>query len=300
MPTYGRPEVAFQQASNIYSQISNLQSQNKISVKYIVSINGDKSYPVIKFSKVADTIIEQSFNMGASLNIVYGFISALKFDYDFLWIIGDDEPIPKDAVHKICQLIEKDSFDFLIGSLNKCSNLNLINSYQKLSSITGGTNSFISSTIYRCDLISKKDIDSALDFHFTNFPHLVIINRIIERADITKVICVPLFSICRMDLREPPIGGKTPRKAFGYGDSLVFFGKPLTLLGVETNTYKKRELLFWWAKNWHRVSMFKDKDDFRPKLLEVLSSEYFSLRLFIMLGRLPIWKLKNLLRPIKI
>jgi hypothetical protein len=44
-------------------------------------------------------------------------------------------------------------------------------------------------------LISKKDIDCALDFHFTNFPHLVIINRIIERANITKVICVPLFSI---------------------------------------------------------------------------------------------------------
>jgi hypothetical protein len=299
MPTYGRPEVAFQQASNIYSQISNLQSQNKISVKYIVSINGDKSYPVIKFSKVADTIIEQGFNMGASLNIVYGFISALKFDYDFLWIIGDDEPIPKDAIHRICQLIEKDNFDFLIGSLNKHGNLNLINSYQKLSSFTGGTNSFISSTIYRCDLISKKDIDRALDFNFTNFPHLVIINRIIERVSTTKIICVPLFSICRMDLREPPIDGRTPRKAFGYGDSLVFFGKPLTLLGVDTNSYKKRELLVWWTKNWHRVSMFKDKDDFRPKLLEAISSEFFSLRLFIRLGRLPIWKLKNLLRPIK-
>ena len=298
MPTYGRPKVALKQAKTVYKQIQeHRKTLTKVDFKFLISINCDDSYPSSKFEKYSDMLILQPVNLGANINIAFGFFQAKQDHYNYLWIIGDDEPIPIDAVDKICQFIEG-SFDFLIGSLRRQGNLDSITSYQELSQIVGGTPSFISSTIYNCQLILEKDIESAFDFHFTNYPHLVIINRIIERIKSVKVICLPLLSICRVDQRPNAVPArKVPRDSFGYRDSMVFFGKPLAILGVETKKYKKKELSSWWKENWHRVNMFRDKRDFRYNLLVAISLNFYSLLPLVILGKIPFWKLKNFIYP---
>jgi hypothetical protein len=299
MPTYGRPKIALKQAKTVFKQIQeHRKTLTKIDVKFLISINCDDSYSSSEFEKYSDLLIYQPVNLGANINIAFGFFQAKQDHYNFLWIIGDDEPIPIDAVYKIYQSITESNFDFLIGSLRRQGNLDSVTSYQKLSQIVGGTPSFISSTIYNCQLILEKDIESALDLHFTNFPHLVIINRVIERNKSVKIICLPLLSICRVDQRPNTVPArKVPRNSFGYRDSMVFFGKPLAILGVVTKKYRKKELSCWWKENWHRVNMFKDKRDFRYNLLVAISLNFYSLLPLVILGKIPFWKLKNFIKP---
>lgn len=297
MPTFGRQHIALSQAQNLYAQVLETNSYKDIDVTFIVSVNGDQNYLISEFRKVSDMTYLHQFNVGIILNVMFGFIKAKEGRYDYLWIIGDDEPIPAGAVNNIRRLILHNNFDLLVGSYGSPGYFDVKNSYERLSKSVGGTNSFISATIYRCDLITKDDIDAAIKFEFTYFPHLLIINRIIERNELIKVLCTPLLSICRVDQRIHGIK-KTLRRSFGYSDSLVFFGKPLTLLGVSDRKYRRNELIRWWLKNWHRVSMFKDKSDFRSNLLQSVSLQFFSLIPFVLLGKIPVWRIKDIFKPL--
>jgi len=299
MPTYGRAEIALQQAKNISLQIKNLNKIGSITVFFIISINGDKKYKVEQFRKYAHSVINREDNIEASLNALMAFKKLKNLKQDYLWIIGDDEPIAEFALETIQREILNSRFDLLIGSNRDIGKISFKKSYQKLSWATGGSNSFISSTVYKCDLIEPKDIERGLDFTFTRYPHLVILNRIIERKSKLEIYAVPLLALCRTDKRIFRII-KLPRNNFGYGDSIVFFGKPLAIFAAETHQYKRKELYLWWSRNWHRVSMFRFKSDFRYELLCSLSRRYIYLLPFIYLGTLPFWRVKDLIKPLKI
>jgi len=296
LPTFGRSELAFNQASNIFEQLSS--NTTSVQVKFIVSINADNSYVYQRFSKVSDKVIVQDLNVGAPLNITFGFMQAIDGNYEYLWIIGDDEPIPSGAINRICFEIENSNFDFLIGSNDFIGQFDYKGSYAAISKKAKGTISFVTSTVYKTNLFTMHDINAAIDFHLSHFPHLVIFNRIIHREKNLKLIFVPIVYLCRVDLRHNWIGSKTPRKAFGYGDSIVFFGKPLAILAVNDEFYQKKELFFWWLKNWHRVHMFKYNKDTRYKMLVSSSLRYSRNIPFILLAKLPVWRLKNIIRPI--
>jgi hypothetical protein len=297
MPTFGRSKLAFNQASNIFEQLST--NTTSVQVKFFVSINADKSYDYISFSTVSSKVIVQDLNVGAPLNITFGFAQAIEGDYEYLWIIGDDEPIPSGAINRICSEIENNNFDFLIGSNDFIGQFDYKGSYAHISKKAKGTISFVTSTVYKTSLFNMHDINAAIDFHLSHFPHLVIFNKIIQREKNLKLIFVPLLSLCRVDMRHNWIGSKTPRNAFGYEDSIVFFGKPLAILAVNSEVYQKRELFFWWLKNWHRVHMFKYNKDIRYKMLVSTSLRYSRNIPFIMLAKLPVWRLKDIIRPIK-
>lgn len=300
MPTFGRETLAYKQAVNVFSQILDRDIAKDLKIDLAVAINADLNYSEEKFSKVSNLTIMRDFNFGADINIALGFNEALKHDYDYLWIIGDDEPIPDGAIELICEHISNHSFDLLVGSSSKMGNFEINNSYQALVDITGGTNSFISSTIYNCKFFLLDDINSALNFSFTCFPHLVLINRVIERQSNLRVTCIPLLDICRVDLRSNVSKKITPRREFAYRDSIVFFGKPLALLGVQNKIYQKSELRIWWKKNWHRVHMYKHHLDFRPDLLNAITVKFLSLIPYIVFGKIPVWRVKNIIRPIKV
>lgn len=300
MPTFGRETLAYKQADNVFSQMLGKDIAKDLRIDLTVAINADLNYSAEKFSQVSNLTIMRDFNYGADINIALGFNEALKHGYDYLWIIGDDEPIPFGAVEIICEHISNSNFDLLVGSLNKVGNFRINNSYQDLVDITGGTNSFISSTIYNCKTFLDEDINSALKFSFTCFPHLVLINRVIERKPNLRVACTPLLSICRVDLRPNGPKGITPRGEFAHGDSIVFFGKPLALLGVQNKIYQRNELRSWWKKNWHRVHMYKHHRDFRPDLLNAITVKFLSLIPYVVFGKIPVWRVKNIIRPIKV
>lgn len=299
MPTYGRSTIALQQAKNIFTQIKNLSRDIRFDILFIVSINCDSKYQFNQFKKFAHVVINREDNIGASLNALMGFKKAKELKYDFVWVIGDDEPIAKSALKIVRNKILTKKIDILIGSNHSTGKIQFNRSYQKLSWAIGGTASFISSTVIKCDLIEQEDIECGIDFTFTRYPHLVILNRIIEREETLEICAIPLLSLCRIDKRVHRVV-KQPRNNFGFGDSVVFFGKPLTIFAAQTHQYKQRELYLWWSRNWHRVNMFYFKDDYRYDLLCTLSKKYKSLFVFILLGFMPFWRIKDVIKPLKI
>jgi hypothetical protein len=78
-------------------------------------------------------------------------------------------------------------------------------------------------------------------------------------------------------------------------DSTVFFGKPLSLLGSNNQSYTAQEIKKWWRKNWHYVSMYYNKYDFRGDILISMSKNYKVLLPLIYLSKLPIFRIKNIL-----
>ena len=293
MPTYGRPEVALQQAKNVYKQIQEHQKNlTEIDFKFVISINCDNSYPKNEFEKNSDILIHQPINLGSNINIAFGFFQAKQSSYDYLWIIGDDEPIGEFAISIISRLIYESDYDFLIGSNLMLGNFTINNSYMNLSNMTGGTPSFISSTIYSCKF-NFNDAYCALQYEFTQFPHLVLINRVIERNNKIKINLIPLEALCRVSERIYK-GSKVTRNNMGIRDSTIFFGKPLSLLGSNDPNYKSKEIKKWWSLNWHRVSMYYTKHDFRGDILISMSKKYKVLLPLIFLSKLHIFRIKNI------
>lgn len=294
MPTFGRPEVSLKQAKTIYKQIQeHRKTLTKVDFKFLISINCDSSYPSSEFEKYSDMLIYQPVNLGGNINIAFGFFQAKQDHYNYLWIIGDDEPISESALSTISGLICESDYDFLIGSRLKLGNFIIDNSYMDLSNMTGGTPSFISSTIYSC----KFDIDdayTALRYEFTHFPHLVLINRIIERNNKIKINLIPLETLCRVSERVYKFP-KVTRNNMSIRDSTVFFGKPLSLLGSNNQSYIAQEIKKWWRKNWHYVSMYYSKYDFRGDTLISMSKNYKVLLPLIYFSKLPIFRIKNIL-----
>jgi hypothetical protein len=293
MPTYGRPEVALQQAKNVYKQIQEHQKNlTEIDFKFIISINCDNSYPRNEFEKNSDILIHQPINLGSNINIAFGFFQAKQSNYDYLWIIGDDEPIGESAISIISRLIYESDYDFLIGSNLMLGNFTINNSYMDLSNMTGGTPSFISSTIYSCKF-NFDDAYCALQYEFTQFPHLVLINRVIERNNKIKINLIPLEALCRVNERVYKFS-KVTRNNMGIRDSTIFFGKPLSLLGSNNHNYRAKEIKKWWRNNWHRVSMYYTKYDFRGDILISMSKKYKVLLPLILLSKLHIFRIKNI------
>lgn len=293
LPTYSRFKACLQQAKKVHEQISN--SNNRIlelEIHFYISINGDYSYDKTELSKYANSVINNPVNYGGNVNISLGFIYAKKNLFDFLWIIGDDEPIGHDAVLSIASKLGNKKLDLIVGSKKIIGNFSEIKSYMELSKLSGGTPSFISSTVYSCDF-SLETAYEALTYEFTSFPHLVVINKIFESKGNINVEMIPLDKICKVDERIYAYP-KVNRRSMGARDSTVFFGKPLALMSCRENVYKKQEMIRWWLVNWHRVSMYYSKADFRGKLLIAVSWEYKALRPLILISILPIWKLKDL------
>lgn len=297
MPTYGRPSLAYEQALNINSQIR--ANQTSVEIEFVISINSDKNYSKLDFAPLSDKLIMQHVNLGAPLNITLGYTYAVQNNFDYVWIIGDDEPIPKKAVEIVCTEISQWKIDILIGSLKFLGELKFRKSYFDLSNKTKGTISFVSSLIFKTNMFSLADIELVKDFHFSHFPHLVILNLILNREKNLDIKCISLLSICRVDKRHNWVGGQTPRNEFGYYDSVVFFGKALAIFAVEDKRYRRKELFLWWLMNWHRVKMFQHHSDFRSRMLENLSYSFKIILPLIWISKIPMWKIKDFISPVK-
>ena len=292
MPTFSRPEVCLQQVQRIHSQIADLRNIGlDADINFVVSINCDSSYNEHEISKFSDLVINHPVNYGANINIALGFIHAKKNSFDYLWIVGDDEPIQPNAVKIITETISNIYFDLLIGSKKTTGSFSNINSYMSLSNLTGGSPSFISSTVYSCSFDLELAYE-ALTYEFTSFPHLIIINDFFSNKSRVNITLIPSDDLCK-DSERIYTFPKVGRGGMGTRDSSVFFGKPLTFMRCKNQIYKRNQIIGWWIVNWHRVSMYYSKADFRGVLFIAISMEYKVLRPLIYISKLPIWRLKN-------
>lgn len=296
IPTRGRFKLLLDRLEQLEKQVETLQD-SRIRIFITVSINADNSYDLDKIAEYADEVVMQKYDIGADLNINFGFMCSLNNEADFLWIIGDDEPLPDLAIYNISKiLINNPNLDLLIGTKpSKFRTLNR-NSLYDMNKFCGNTLSFISSTIYGVNFTSEM-VSQTAKFAFTSYCHLAMLNLLFYRNKSTNIKFLDVQSI--VDYHYKVLADPLkPRSEYSQRDSMVFFGKILTSLVVDDRNYRKYELISWWKDNWHRVSMYFDIDDYRGSFVYGLSRAYLQTRVLAFLSKFPYWKIKDIIKPV--
>jgi hypothetical protein len=298
MPSYGRSAIALKSVKQLRNQIENLDSVllNYFNVEVFLAVNSDGNYYEEDFGVLVDVLENRSANLGGDLNIGLGFSESISRSWDFLWIVGDDEPLGENAVQVILETILKFNPDLIVGSKGLLDLIRNVESFQELNQILAGTLTFISSCVYKCNY-SREMTEKCLEFAFTSYPHVCMQNLLIQHKKLDLVVPVEMQLICDYHFKvlQDPL---KPRSEYSYRDSRVFFGKILTSLITNDEKYIKSEFSRWWKMNWHRFSMYADVDDFRSDLVYGYSRRFPKLYPWLLLSLAPYWRMKELLRPV--
>ena len=297
IPSFGRSDLALETLENLRSQVKEISSRDiDINVRICLSVNCDSSYTNDVFLEVTDLFLQREVNLGADVNIGLGFACALNESWDYLWIIGDDEPIAHDAILTISRIIINRRPSLIVGSKNSMADLSDASSFLDLNENYGGTLTFISSTVYKV-AFTKFDVEQALEFAFSSYSHVAMLNLLIAGRKLETIVPVDMQGLCdyHFKVEQDPL---KPRSEYGKRDSRVFFGKLIACLVTNDDTYVKSEFIKWWKVNWHRFSMYKTKEDFRGFLVLGVSSQWKSTQFLSFFAKFPFWRLKDKLRPV--
>ena len=298
MPSFGRSALALKSVREIRYQIDNLKLEliTLFKVEVSLAVNSDPDYSQEDFDGSVDYFVNRSVNLGGDLNIGLGFSESISNKWDYLWIVGDDEPLGENAVEVILETISESNPDLIVGSKGSLIPVSSPDSFQDLNRIFSGTLTFISSCVYKCNY-SKEMIEKCLDFAFTSYTHVCMQNLLIQNKMLELVFPVEMQLLCDYHYKvlQDPL---KPRREYSYRDSRVFFGKILTPIITNDENYIRSEFSKWWKANWHRFSMYADTHDFRSDLVFGYSIRFPSLYPWLVLSLLPYWRLKEVLRPV--
>ncbi len=298
MPSYGRRIIALESLTRLRHQIQNLDPGllREFKVEVFLAVNSDESYKAVDFVELADFFHNRAANLGGDINIGLGFSESILNKWDYLWIVGDDEPLGEKAVQVILQEILESDPDLIVGSKGTLDLITDVQSFQELNGLVSGTLTFISSCIYK-RAYSKEMVEKCLEFAFTSYSHVCMQNLLIEQSMLQKVAVVEMQLLCDYHYKvlQDPL---KPRREYAYRDSRVFFGKILTPLVTDNQKYIRGEFLKWWKSNWHRFSMYSDVDDFRADLVFGYSRRFLTLYPWLLLSLFPYWRVKEVIRPV--
>lgn len=298
MPSYGRSSIALDSLSLLRHQILNLdpELQRDFKVEVFLAVNSDENYRASDFAELTDTFHNRAANLGADINIGLGFSESISRNWDFLWIVGDDEPLGETAVEVILKTILENDPELIVGSKGSLDPIKDVCSFQDLNRLVSGTLTFISSCVYKCNY-SKEMIEKSLEFAFTSYPHVCMQNLLIQAKMLKNVVPVEMQLLCDYHYKvlQDPL---KPRREYAYRDSRVFFGKILTPLVTNDQNYIRSEFSKWWRSNWHRFSMYADVGDFRADLVFGYSKRFLRLHPWLLLSLLPYWRAKEVLRQV--
>lgn len=199
IPTYNRPEQLKRTLELLLPQLTEqcflriIDNHSAIPVKeYTESMIGH--FPNVKYE-----IVRNKINVGADNNIMRCFEYC---DTDWLWALGDDDILVKDAIKIILDDIKefKDAVNINYytqspGHPQRLNNILSNGKYEHLINMDSfGNLIFISTNIYNCKHIKKKN-DLAKGFHYTYScaPHWFVSFNSIEKYNLTilskKTIC---------------------------------------------------------------------------------------------------------------
>ena len=297
IPSFGRSELALATLENLRLQVKEISSRDiDLDIRICLSVNCDSSYTDDVFLEVTDLFLQREVNLGADVNIGLGFACALNESWDYLWIIGDDEPIAPDAILTISRIIINCKPSLIVGSKNSMTGLSDASSFLDLNENYGGTLTFISSTVYKV-AFTKFDVEQALEFAFSSYSHVAMLNLLIVGRKLETIVPVDMQGLCdyHFKVKQDPL---KPRSEYGKRDSRVFFGKLIACLVTNDDTYVKSEFTKWWKVNWHRFSMYKSEEDFRGFLVLGVSSQWKRTQFLSFFAKFPFWRLKDKLRPV--
>jgi hypothetical protein len=254
IPTYNRNKLLYRQI-DIISQEPEL-----ISGFASLMINDNRSCEKINIFKYCSKNIflnENISNIGGNANISLGFL--LSKNYDYLWILSDNDTIKKGSLSIIKNEILSDfKFDLLVFDQNKKEKSDyLIKSNENFDLLNTGVLDLISNTIYSTKSISNF-IEAAFYFHNSSFPHLAIILSKLKNDKLIKVRTIQRSLIHDYEKNLAHDYEKKDTSMFnGYGFAIA--GNPILLHLMEEKIAEKYAIS--WTKKWG-VSFFYHYDDF--------------------------------------
>jgi hypothetical protein len=254
IPTYNRNKL-------LYKQIDIISQEPELNSGFAsLIINDNKSFEQINISRYQSKNIffnENISNIGGNANISLGFL--LSKNYDYLWILSDNDTIKKGSLSIIKKEILSDfKFDLLVFDANhKEKSDYLIKSNESFDLLNTGALDLISNTIYSTKSISNF-IESAFYFHNSSFPHLAIILSKLKNDKSIKVRAIQRGLIHDFEKNLIHDYEKKDTSMFnGYGFAIA--GYPLLLHLMEDKIAEKYAIS--WTKKWG-VSFFYNYKNF--------------------------------------
>lgn len=185
-------------------------------------------------------------NVGGDANIFNGFL--LSFDYEYLWILSDDDLITDNAVEKILEILDMHKIDLLFLTHSKIKNIEFAqwsqkDFYEHNIRVSDGAG-LISNVIYKVDYI-KDSIPEGFQNIYTCFAHLAVLIHSFQnkKTSIGKIGSYHFF-IPETNL-PPSISSAYSKSYFGF----------VLLAELFDGTLKKEFLgewaSFWNLRHWH-------------------------------------------------
>jgi len=189
IPSYNRFDRLCEQIDQIYPFL------NKYPINILVSNNSspDKRYLSLKdrYPHEKVSIITNPVNIGANPNIMNGFLYSA--DYEFLWILSDDDIILGNSVEKIMDLLDEnvDIVYFIMKdfppNIRECRMPDIV-------SILNFGLGLVSAVIYRSKTVIP-DVRIGYEYISSGFPHLAVMFATCERKGSLKVFTYPYDEI---------------------------------------------------------------------------------------------------------
>jgi hypothetical protein len=279
-----------------------------IDIEIQISING-----VEKIEGVAGipytSIIHTRSVIGADANICGGFLSALRSEPDYLWILSANEILASDTLKNLDRLIENhpECELFVANSDSRQGVLELDNVFLDVPSKLGL--GLISGVVYQFNA-TKNSYPQAVLFNWLGWGQLAVIQNYLSSTSKPLVREFPDSQIYAKPFTYTPLPNqaKSEREIVRNLYTHSFFGLPVLafcLLGDDKKKLRRFQLR-WIALNWYKINLFSKNLVFgdeltlqRTRWIFWLCRSSFKLTsvpgfLFRVCGLLPVEKLQQL------
>jgi hypothetical protein len=226
IPTYNRFDRLCEQIDQIYPFL------NKYPINILVSNNSssDERYMSLKnrYPDEKVSIITNPVNIGANPNITNGFLYSA--DYDFLWILSDDDIILGLSIDKIMDLLDK-NVDIVYFMMKDIAPGVMECRISDIVAILNFGLGLVSAVIYRSKTLIP-DVRFGYEYITSGFPHLAILFASCDRKGSLKVFHYPYDEIFLKKKPDPPVESDTYHfSTYGFVHLSDFISERKTKLG---------------------------------------------------------------------
>jgi glycosyltransferase involved in cell wall biosynthesis len=234
IPTYNRRDYLAEQLSRLSKAIQLVE--NKLEVSVIVRDNGSNYNVNSVVSRYGFELRMNYMNLGGDFNFILGFLDSSNYDY--LWILSDDDWVIIEKFKLLVDEIESDTSDLIV--LNDGLNCEMHNFYgSNVTEYFSMGTGLISRTIYKVKSI-RPYYSELIKFWYTGFPHLAVQLIFVTKEFNHNVTLIKEKLFEEIEVRTMP-------DSLGYKKSLYGF---VGLFSIFDENVRKRLSRMWWADSY--------------------------------------------------
>ena len=265
LPCHDDFALALEQVTRIRSYVNALPFEVKslLNVRVCVSVNSSKieSRDILELQTVADHVISYGFPISGDLNITLGFLRAVEFGCDFLWILSANDVVAETALTSIYNnLVSRPEIDLIVTGNVDDSEIHAMSSIF-VSPHTSFGYGLISSVIYRMDKF-RDGFSWAVQLSWSGWGQLAYIERACIKHGIIRP-CVIRGTALHIQDRGVGISRRESRMINKKKYAHSYFGGPVLINSLYGHEPSKRKKLLnkWVRENWFMRNFYSSVKD---------------------------------------